>query len=308
MDGGAFQTAERGTPQGGVISPLLANIARHGMETAVGVTYQKDRDNHIVSSKRALVRYADDFAIFTETTEDAEAAKADVANWLATRGLELSQEKTKVKNLTNGFDFLGFNVRQYPVPNTTTGYKLLIKPCRASERAFRHRMKQEWTELNGHNANAVIKMLKPVITGWANTFKIAVASKTFGSIDKWMWTRIVRWCRRNHATRSWGWITRTDFGKFGKGRNDKWTFGDRRTGAHLPRLSGIPIRRHIMVKYDASPDNPERRTYWEERERRKGKDLATRWQRDMATRQKGTCTVCGDSLHNGEELVRPEVA
>ncbi|MGQ4808563.1 hypothetical protein NKDENANG_01949 [Candidatus Entotheonellaceae bacterium PAL068K] len=302
MNGGAFQPAEQGTPQGGVISPLLANIALHGMEAAVGVTYKKYGNSHTINSKRALVRYADDFIIFAETQEDAQAAKNDIARWLAKRGLKLSQEKTKVCHLTEGFDFLGFNARQYDVPNTRTGRKLLIKPSDASVSDFKHRMKQEWTALNGSNAAAVVKKLNPIITGWANYFRTQVASRTFNSIDAWMWKRAYRWCRRNHPTKSGNWITRTYFSKFRRGRNDKWVFGARETGTHLPRLSWTPIKRHVMVKYDASPDNPALRTYWDEREKRKGKDLATKGQREMAKRQKDVCTICGDSLHNGEEL------
>ncbi|MGQ4810342.1 hypothetical protein NKDENANG_03799 [Candidatus Entotheonellaceae bacterium PAL068K] len=302
MDGGAFQPAEQGTLQGGVISPLLANIALHGMEAAVGVTYRKHKDSHKINSSRALVRYADDFIIFAETQEDAHAAKDDIAKWLVNRGLQLSQEKTAIRSLEEGFDFLGFNVRQYDVPNTRTGRKLLITPSNASVSDFKHRMKREWTALNGSNAAAVVKKLNPIITGWANYFKTQVASETFSSIDDWMWTRAYRWCKRAHPTKSWNWIIRTYFSKFRMGRNDKWVLGVRETGAHLPRLSWTPIKRHIMVKYDASPDNPALHTYWDERERRKGKDLATKWQREMAARQKDKCPICSDSLHNGEEL------
>ncbi|MGQ4810602.1 hypothetical protein NKDENANG_04084 [Candidatus Entotheonellaceae bacterium PAL068K] len=216
--------------------------------------------------------------------------------------MQLSQEKTAIRSLEEGFDFLGFNVRQYDAPNTRTGRKLLIKPSDATVRDFKHRMKQEWTELNGHNVKAVVKKLNPIITGWANYFKTQVASETFSNIDKWMWTRAYRWCKRAHPTKSANWITRTYFSKFRMGRNNKWVFGARETGAHLPNLSWTPIKRHIMVKYDASPDNPALRTYWDERERRKGKDLATKWQREMVARQKDKCPICGGSLHNGEEL------
>src|SRR6266568_5015448 len=110
-----FHATERGTPQGGVASPLLANIALHGMEEAIGVTYNSQGQ---ISGKRALVRYADDFVCFCETKEDAEQVQCILIEWLKERGLTLSPEKTRVVHLTQGFNFLGFNIRHYPAPQT----------------------------------------------------------------------------------------------------------------------------------------------------------------------------------------------
>jgi RNA-directed DNA polymerase len=125
VEHGAFHATEQGTPQGGVASPLLANIALHGMEKAIGVTYDYQGK---LRGKRAVVRYADDFVCFCETREDAEQVQQILVEWLAERGLTLSEEKTRIVHLTEGFDFLGFNVRHYPAPQTShTGWKLLIK-------------------------------------------------------------------------------------------------------------------------------------------------------------------------------------
>ncbi|EIZ77805.1 RNA-directed DNA polymerase (Reverse transcriptase) [Novosphingobium sp. Rr 2-17] len=110
VEQGVLNDTDSGTPQGGVISPLLANIAFHGMEAAVGVKRIARGDN---VGKRALVRYADDIVVFCETEEDAYAAKADIGAWLQQRGLRLSEAKTRVVHLADGFDFLGFNVRHY---------------------------------------------------------------------------------------------------------------------------------------------------------------------------------------------------
>ena len=302
VDKGVFVETTAGTPQGGIVSPLLANIALHGMESAIGVAYQKDRDSYSIRSKRALVRYADDFVIFAETREDAETAKADIARWLAGRGLELSQEKTRTRHLTEGFNFLGFHVRQYPVSHTRTGYKLLIKPSKESVAAFRHRMKREWTALVGHNVSAVVKRLRPLLRGWVNYFRTEVSKETFKGLDQWMFFREVQWCKRTHPTKSWKWIARTYFDRHRTGRQNRWVFGNPKTGNHLPRLSWTSIRRHIMVRFDASPDDPDLRSYWERREARKA-DLLPSWrQRELAKRQNGLCPTCRDSLHNGEEL------
>ena len=105
VDKGVFHETEAGTPQGGVISPLLANIAMHGMEEALGIKHRKRGD---LDSTRALVRYADDFCVFCETQEDAQAVQDILADWLSKRGLALSPEKTKIVHLTEGFNFLGF--------------------------------------------------------------------------------------------------------------------------------------------------------------------------------------------------------
>ena len=302
VDRGVFTETTAGTPQGGIVSPLLANIALHGMESAIGVAYERKRDAYWIKSKRALVRYADDFVIFAETREDAEAAKSDTVRWLADRGLELSQEKTRICHLTEGFSFLGFNARQYPVSSTKTGYKLLIKPSKESVVAFKYRLNQEWSALVGHNVDAVLNRLRPLLRGWANYFRSTVSTETFSGLDHWVFYREAQWCKRTHPTKPWKWIARTYFGRHRVGRQDKWVFGNPKTGNHLPLLSWTPIRRHVMVRYDASPDNPNLRSYWEQREARKAELLPTWRQRELAKRQRGQCSTCHDSLHNDEEL------
>ena len=302
VDKGVLAETPAGTPQGGIVSPVLANIALHGMESAIGVSYTHYGDAHQIIGTRALVRYADDFLIFADTREEAEAAKSDIARWLADRGLELSPEKTRICHLTEGFNFLGFNVRQYPVSNTKTGYKLLIKPSGESIADFKYRMKQEWSALVGHNVDAVLSRLRPLLLGWANYYRTVVSKETFSDFDNWMIQQEAQWCRRTHPTKPWNWITRTYFGNHRVGRQDKWVFGNFKTGSHLPKLSWTPIRRHIMVRYDVSPDDPNMRSYWERREERKTELLPTWKQRGLAKRQDGQCPICHDSLHNGEEL------
>lgn len=110
---GTLHQSEAGVPQGGVISPLLMNIALHGMEQALGVRY--DRRGQIKGS-RALVRYADDWVVFCESEQDAQGARRQAQEWLLKRGLRLSEDKTRIVHLTEGFDFLGFNIRHYPAP------------------------------------------------------------------------------------------------------------------------------------------------------------------------------------------------
>ena len=177
MEKGTLQRTETGTPQGGVISPLLANIALHGLENALDIRYNKRGQ---INGPRAVVRYADDFVVFCESKEDTEAARRDVKDWLATRGLRLSEAKTRIVHFTKGFDFLGFNVRHYRTPMTArSGYKLLIKPSKESVKKLKDRLREEWMKLKGGNTQADLKKLNPILRGWANYFRIGVSKKTW---------------------------------------------------------------------------------------------------------------------------------
>ena len=130
-----FHETKAGTPQGGIISPLLANIALHGMEEALGISYKCVKNNEkggswANKSHRTLVRYADDFVILVESKEDADVTKKIIQTWLSNIGLFLSEEKTSISHLTDGFDFLGWNFRKYQCTNRKSGLIPLIKPSR----------------------------------------------------------------------------------------------------------------------------------------------------------------------------------
>jgi RNA-directed DNA polymerase len=261
---GTLHQSETGVPQGGVISPLLMNIALHGMEQALGVRYDKRGQ---IKGSRALVRYADDWVVFCESKEDAQAARLQAKEWLRNRGLCLSEEKTRVVHLSEGFDFLGFNVRHYPAPTTArSGYKLLIKPSKESVREFKERMRLEWMALKGHNVMAILKRLNPIMRGWANYFRIGVSKHTFETLDHWMLNRCARHVRSNHGRKGWRWCRQKYWGQLNPKRADRWVFGDKKTGAYLLKLSWTPIKRHVLVKGAASPDDPALRGYWIERE------------------------------------------
>ena len=292
-----YERTELGTPQGGIVSPLLANIALHGMETAIGITYGKNGKYWSTKGHRALVRYADDFVILTETKEDALTAKQDIADWLQERGLTLSEEKTRVCHLTEGFDFLGFHIQHFPVSNTKTGFKLLITPSKKSVRTFTHRLKQEWKALAGHNAETAIKRLAPILRGWANYFRHCVSRERFQKMDSFMYYRILRWCKKTHPKKPWKWVKRTYFQTI---RGEKWVFGTEKS--FLPKATHIPIVRHVAVRHDASPDDGTLRAYWEWRDRKRLELLHSQRLRALARRQNGFCSLCRSSLNNAEEL------
>ncbi len=282
-----------------MISPLLLNIALHGMEEALEVKCSK-RGNLI--GKRALVRYADDFAIFCESKEDAQAAKQTLSQWLAKRGLVLSEEKTRIVHLSKGFDFLGFNIRHYSKPKTTkTGWKLLTKPSKQSVQKLRSRLKGEWLALSGQNVQTILARLNPIIRGWANYFRVGVAAQTFNELDSWMYWRCVRYVKRTHPSKSTKWQRRHYWGRLNLARQDKFVFGNTKTGRHLLKFSWFPIEYPIMVSGRSSPDDPQLKEYWHKRKAKESRNLSESRQK-IATNQKGRCPVCQETLFNGEEL------
>jgi RNA-directed DNA polymerase len=314
MEDGVFSQTDTGTPQGGVVSPLLANIALHGMEEALtvtrtskdgkvtitnaGVKYNNEGEN---VGKRGIVRYADDFVVFCETKEDAETVVETLKVWLKERGLELSEEKTRIVHLSEGFDFLGFTVKQYATTNTKTGWKLLITPSKKSQQAFRDKLKLTWQKMKGQPIATVLKLLNPKIRGWANYFRIGVSKKIFVRLDSWMLIREFCYTKHTHPNKSWEWRKKRYWGKLNLDKDDKWVFGDKTRKAYLLKLRWFPIQRHVMVIGKSSPEDPKLKEYWTKRNAAKAKDLIPSKQR-IARKQNFRCPICGETLFNDEEL------
>lgn len=204
MEWGQLHATEAGTPQGGVISPLLANIALHGMEQALGV--KRDSKGVYRCSKRAVVRYADDFLVFCESREDAMQCVKILNRFLAARGLEFSAEKTRVVNLRDGFDFLGFHIRQFKSGSTKTGWKLFIQPSKSSVQKLKEKLRLIWQEGRHLPLSVMISRLNAVIRGWGNYHRKRQASRTFHKLDSWMFQRAVRFVKRRHGHHTWSWI------------------------------------------------------------------------------------------------------
>jgi RNA-directed DNA polymerase len=303
MESGVFHDTEAGTPQGGVISPLLANIALHGMEQVLGVKYRTHGEGRPITliGERAVVRYADDFVVFCESREDAEEVVQILGQWLGKRGLTLSEEKTRIVHLTEGFDFLGFNIRHHKAPRTSkSGYKLLIRPSKKSVQAVRDKLREKWRRVRGQNARTVVGQLNPIIRGWANYFRTHVAKRTFKKLDHWMFQREIRYVNHAHPNKTQHWKKLRYWGKLNPTRNDTWVFGDKDTGHYLLRFNWFNIERHIPVRGTASPDDPSLKEYWRERDHAIAKFLPTSEQK-IARNQNYVCRVCGMSLFNGEE-------
>jgi RNA-directed DNA polymerase len=289
--GKGFAPTEEGTPQGGVISPLLLNVALHGLEEAAGVSYATSGSgaSETKPGSPTLIRYADDMVVLCHTRERAEQIKARLAEWLTPRGLSFNEDKTRIVYLAeDGFDFLGFNVRRYRC-------KLLIKPSKAAIRRVRERLAVEMRRLRGSNADAVIATLNPIIRGWAAYYRGVVSSKVFHTLDYQMWKLTYKWATWRHNNKPKPWIVDRYFGKHNKFRNDQWVFGNPDNNTYLVKFSWTDIVRHVMVTGAASPDDPALTDYWAKR-RHKVKPPLDNYTLRLLTRQEARCPLCGDHL------------
>ena len=301
IEDGRFAPTEEGTPQGGIVSPLLLNVALHGMEQAAGVRYLTTGTHagQTVSGSPVLVRYADDLVALCHSKHEAEQVKARLAGWLAPRGLVFNEAKTSIVSLDEGFDFLGFTVRRQ-------SGKLLIKPSKAALRRIRERLRTEMRALRGANADAVLIRLNPIIRGWSAYYRTVVSSEAFGALDEYMWKLTFKWAKHSHPNKPRHWFINRYFGMFNKSRQDRWVFGDRDSGAYLLKFAWTRIVRHQLVKGRSSPDDPALAQYWADR-RRKGRapPMDGTTLRLLVTQQ-GRCTICrGLLLHADREPQSP---
>jgi RNA-directed DNA polymerase len=291
VENGRLSRTEEGTPQGGVVSPVLLNVALHGMEQAAGVRYQRIGSDAgvTVTDSPVLIRYADDLLVLCHSWDEALEVKARLASWLAPRGLVFNEDKTRVVRLEEGFDFLGFNVRRYRG-------KLLIKPSKTALRRIRERLRTEMWSLRGANARAVIKRLNPIIRGWAAYYRGVVSSTAFAALDDYLWKLMYKWARYSHKNKSARWVVDRYFDTFNKSRRDRWVFGDRNSGAYLQKLAWTRIIRHQMVKGAASPDDPALTEYWAKRRRKAPPPPIGKTGLRLYGAQNGRCALCGGSL------------
>lgn len=290
VEHGRLAATEEGTPQGGVVSPVLLNVALHGMEQAAGVRYHSagSRAGATVTESPVVVRYADDLVAMCVSREQAAEVKQRLAVWLTPRGLAFNEDKTRIVHLDEGFDFLGFNVRRHRG-------KLLIKPSKAAIKRHRERLTVEVKALRGANAAAVIKRLNPIIRGWSNYYRTVVSSEVFSKLDQHVWTLTYKWAKRGHQNKSTHWVVTRYFGQFNRSRRDQWVFGDRDSGVYLLKHAWTNIVRHQLVPGAASPDDPSLAEYWARRRQRNTPPLDGVSLR-LLKAQHGRCPACDGLL------------
>ena len=290
IDKGTFKPTDKGTPQGGVISPLLANIAFMGMETMLNewvCTWKGTKANNLRSLTTVI--YADDFVILHKDREVVEEAKIKIADWCKTKmGVELNMEKTHISHTSSGFDFLGFNIRQYPVTTSKKGFKTLIKPSKKSIKAHCKSIKEVIRKHRSVSQAVVIDKLNPIIVGWANNFSHVISKEIYGAVDSHVWIKLWQWSKRRHPYKGLKWIKNKYFKRIG---TRKWVFMTKvKDKAHtLKKHADTKIVRHIKVKgrkhvYDGD------KVYWSVRGQ-KDPTVSTSV-RTLLKKQDGKCTWC----------------
>jgi len=289
IDRNVFYHTESGTPQGGIASPVLANMTLDGLEAVIAVQPHRGTKRQ---AKLHLIRFADDYVVTGSSKallqEDIEPG---VVEFLGERGLEASAEKTKLTDIEEGFDFLGQNVRKYKG-------KLLIKPSRQSVKVFLAKVRAIIAENQHASAGHLTMLLNPLIRGWTNYHRHVVSKKIFQRIDHEIFQALWRWAKRRHRNKSAKWIRNKYFGRY-------WVFhgevshgdGDRRE-VRIFGAGKVPITRHVKVRAAANPHDPKWEHYFEKRLQARMKDrlqgkrrLSYLWQA-----QNGVCSLCQETL------------
>jgi RNA-directed DNA polymerase len=245
---------EAGTPQGGLISPLLANLALDGMEAALqAVAKPKDKVH--------FIRYADDFVVTGATRELLEQkVQPALTAFLAERGLRLAEQKTVLTHISQGFDFLGHTLRKY-------GDKLLITPAQSKVGAMRKKIGTRIHAAVGLTQEALLRQLNPRLRGWANYYRNGASKQTFGKLDYYVYKRLRRWMQRRHPNKSMAWKRRKYFSATPHGTFSvrfKTKDGGSRV-LSLYRTVSTKIERHIKVRGDANPYDPKYTQYFKMR-------------------------------------------
>jgi RNA-directed DNA polymerase len=295
---GFFSPTDTGTPQGGVISPLLANVALDGMERLFEAEWPDGRPKAPAFRKGinkgiSVIRYADDFVITAPTREVLETyARPRMVEFLKGRGLALNEGKTRILHKKDGFNFLGFHIRKFG----SRAEKLLAVPQK--EKVLKH-VRAIRSYLDTHKqtpAGRVIKELNPVIRGWANYYQHSTAKKVFHKVRHAQWQMLWIWAKRRHPNKSSTWVKARYF------RNDGyWTFQEGK--AELVKPDTTPITRFIKVTGKHSPYDPALRQYWTERKKRRvGRETYSKQRLMLHQRQGYRCALCTIPFVPGEDI------
>jgi RNA-directed DNA polymerase len=295
MEKNVLHPTEEGTPQGGIISPAIANMALDGLSQHLLERFPRSKQGN--SPKVNMARYADDFVVTGASKELLEQeVKPYIEGFLKERGLQLSQEKTVITHIQDGFDFLGQCVRKYK-----SGV-VLSTPSKKNVKAFLKKVRGIIEKLKDSSAGQLIVKLNPVIRGWANYHRSGASSKTFNTVDSAIFKKLWWWARRRHPRKSATWVKRKYFTTEG---TYNWVF----TGevkdeeghtklVHLRRAFDVKIQRHALIQGAANPFDPAWETYFEKRldvkteQNLTGKrQLLHRWKE-----QDGKCLMCNQKI------------
>ncbi len=313
LENGSTTFPNQGTPQGGVCSPLLANIALHGMEEIIKEYAASWKGNKRDNKKSlSLIRYADDFIILHEDINILSKCKQIIEEWLSQTGLELNQEKTKIchtlypiKDTKPGFDFLGFNIRQFPVgkhhsgKNThgkKLGFKTIIQPSKEKVKEHYKKLVEVINNLKSAKQKGLINKLAPIIRGWTNYYKTVCSSRTFKKLNFLLFNKLYRWSLRRHPNKGKKWVVNKYWHTI---KNNNWRFGCKEDNSWiiLPMHSDTKIINYTKVKNDASPYDGNTH-YWSSR-MGKHPEMKTKIAR-LLKKQEGRCNWCNLTFKHGD--------
>lgn len=327
LDKRQISKTEKGTPQGGNISPLLANIALHGLEEEIKayveqIPFQPIRAKKPLSKRDRrktlnYVRYADDFIIMHEDLNILQQCREVAQRWLGKMGLELKPEKTRIAhtlervgNEEAGFNFLGFNIQQHRVGKHRSGsskgiklgFKTLIKPSKEAIKSHYKEISETISRFAAVNQEDLIRRLNPKIRGWTNYYSGVVSKKVFARLGHIIFRRLWKWAVRRHPNKSKTWIKDKYFQKIG---NNNWRFCPKdRITMPLIQHDQTPISRHTMVKLTRSPYDGDY-IYWCVR---RGKYPGTAGiTAKLIQNQKGKCPMCGLHLQPNDYLEKDHI-
>ena len=303
FNGSLFPT-EEGTPQGGIISPTLANMTLDGLQSLVQKAVKPywqpvptAYGRKWIEPKINLVRYADDFIVTAKDKETIENVILPlIRQFMAERGLMLSEEKTKITHISEGFDFLGFNIREYK-----SNGKLLTKPSKDAMKQFCDKVRTKIKSNKSAKASSLIRMLNHMIPGWTNYYRYGASSKAFSRVDYEVYKTLWQWAKRRHPKKGMHWIKDRYFKQL-HGR--EWCFATitknkksgKETTLSLKRLADTPILKYVRVRTNTNPYDPADAPYYA---RRKSKNTENQLReiddllRMIWIHQEMRCPICG---------------
>jgi len=297
------EKVDTGTPQGGILSPMLANVALSALDDYCyknfGTKTPRSKKQGGSYIQNPIVRYADDFVIVCKSKQEAEVIKGEIATFLKENiGLELSNEKTMITHIADGFDFLGFNIRKYTDKSPESKYhsigQLLIKPQKEKVINFLRRTQEVLSGNKTAKQENIIYKLNPMLQGFGMYYRFAVSKKTFSTIDSQLWHKLWRWAVRRHPKKTKKWIMKKYFTTTGR----KWVFKDE-TGKKIRKIAYIPIVRFAKIKSGMRihADDKETREYWQKRVyiNALSQVYTIKVERLMKS-QKGICPCCDDPI------------
>lgn len=306
FNGSLFPT-EEGTPQGGIISPTLANMTLDGLQSLVQNAvkpYWKPADTEYgrirIKPKINLVRYADDFIVTAKDKETIENVILPlIRQFMAERGLVLSEEKTKITHISEGFDFLGFNIREYK-----SNGKLLTKPSKEAMKQFCDKVRTKIKGNKSAKASSLIRMLNHMIPGWANYYRYGASSKAFSRVDYEVYKTLWQWAKRRHPKKGKHWIKDRYFKQL-HGR--EWCFATvtknkksgKETTLSLKRLADTPILKYVRVRTNTNPYDPADAPYYAQRKSKNTENQLREIDdllRMIWIHQEMRCPICGEII------------